>query len=339
MNTIEDRASDIGVVRRAFQMGADFEFRSTQDGTGFTFEGLGSTVDYGYTAEDKFGKFTEIIQAGAFDKSIQERGSFKNVSQRDDIGLYVNHGWQWGQVPLASRNAGTMRLRADPNLRVAADLDPARPDVQIVRSAVTRGELPEMSVGFNPVKDRSIWNADYTEVVRTEVKLKEISLTQIGCSDATSTSMRGVADYSELMRALTNGTMTKHDVGRLLTVAQTRFADLFDNMIEARLRDELNELLNPGPDGFVCVIDHTDNVVIYCVYGIGDDDQYQLGYTADADGNITLSTDAPIVVQSVTSYVPEPPEPRSAVFELRDREDAARFEMLRSVEPALLLSF
>ena len=93
-----------------------------------------------------------------------------------------------------------------------------------------------------------------------------------------------------------------------------------------------------GPS--VYVVDHTDNIVIYCCVGMGDDDMYQLSYEADADGNITLSSDAPIVVQPVTSYVPEPPETGAMAptdYSQRDREWSARLDLLIADKPRLLL--
>jgi hypothetical protein len=106
-------------------------------------------------------------------------------------------------------------------------------------------------------------------------------------------------------------------------------------------------------DADVYVMDHTDNVVIYCCMGTGDDDLYQLAYSADADGNITLSTDPPFVVQPVTSYVPEPVEtmetstvPNMASMDAgdtatrfadRDRADFLRVAMLENDKPNILL--
>jgi hypothetical protein len=152
--------------------------------------------------------------------------------------------------------------------------------------------------------------------------------------------------YTELLRSLSDASLTRDEYRRIATHMQHRFADLFNNMVEDRLRDELTELLGmegmsmDGEGPSVVIVDHTDNVVIYCCCGTGDDDMYQLAYEADADGNITLSSDAPIVVQPVTSYVPEPPEPSAMTptdYSQRDRDGFANLDLLIANKPRLLL--
>src|SRR5688500_9966700 len=97
----------------------DAEFRDNDDTGGWTFEGTASVVDHPYPVRDQFGEYTETIRAGAFNKTLRD--------SKAPISLYVNH--RHSDFPFAARNdkAKTLTLTADPNLRVGAELDPARP--------------------------------------------------------------------------------------------------------------------------------------------------------------------------------------------------------------------
>lgn len=185
-----------GFQRRTFTLN-DIELRDADD-DGWTFEGVACTVDHPYTVRDRFGEFTETIASGAFDRTLSNRNA--------RVSLYSNHAWQWGAVPFASRRAGTLELTADPHLRVKAQLDPARPDVQVLRSAIKRGEMTEMSIGFNDVKDGVVWADDYSARTVKEAALREVSIVDEGANDETSASIRSmlvdltrarVADFAE----------------------------------------------------------------------------------------------------------------------------------------------
>jgi HK97 family phage prohead protease len=199
---LSDRASFDGLIRRSYPI-TDFEFRD--DGpTGFTFEGVASVVDHPYPVRDQFGEYMETIRAGAYNKTLRD------MSQR--VSLYVNH--RHSDVPLATRGAGTLTATADPHLRVKANLDPARPDVQIVASAVRRGEMGEMSIGFTAVKSRDKWNADWTEVVRGEVALREISIVEAGAN--TGGTVASLRAFDEFMASLTDVEMTADEIERAI---------------------------------------------------------------------------------------------------------------------------
>lgn len=202
LREISDRASFDGIIHRSFPI-TDFEFRD--DGpTGFTFEGVASVVDHPYPVRDQFGEYTETIKAGAFNKTLRD-GSAR-------VSLYVNH--RHSDVPLATRSAGTLTVAADPHLRVKASLDPARPDVQIIASAIRRGEMGEMSIGFNAVKTRDKWNDDWTEVVRGEVALREASIVEAGANTGgTSASLRAFDDF---MASISDVDMTEDEIRRAI---------------------------------------------------------------------------------------------------------------------------
>jgi HK97 family phage prohead protease len=190
---------------------ADFEFRD--DGaSGFTFEGVASVVDAPYSVRDAYGEFTETITAGAFNKTLRD--------SKADVALFVNHDHQG--IPLATRGAKTLTLVADPHLRVTAELDPSRPDVQNIRSAVTRGEMRQMSIGFTVPKARDKWNDDMTEREIKEVNLIETSIVWRGANPLTTGVMRSL---DEFMASLTDIDMTEDEVRRAIAAFEARLPD------------------------------------------------------------------------------------------------------------------
>jgi phage head maturation protease len=115
---------------------------------------------------------------------------------------------------LATRGAGTLKISADPNLRVSATLDPARPDVQIIASALRRGEMRQMSIGFMAVKARDKWSQDMSEVVRTEVALREASIVEKGANTGgTDATIRAFDDF---MESLTDVDMSEAEIRRAI---------------------------------------------------------------------------------------------------------------------------
>ena len=167
----------VGVNVRSFEM-TEFDF-ADEGSNGFTFEGRASVVDTPYTVRDQYGTFEETIKRGGFTKTLSDGG---------DVALFVNHNQL--APPLATRAAGTLELAADPHLDVRAQLDPARPDVQILKSAVDRREMSQMSIGFRVPAQRDQWNEAMDERVITEVALVETSVVWQGASPTTTAAMR-----------------------------------------------------------------------------------------------------------------------------------------------------
>lgn len=233
--TIDERGT--GRQIRHYDL-TDFEFRDGGS-DGFTFEGVASVVDTPYTVRDAWGEFTETVAAGAFTKTLRD--------SKADVALFINHDHQG--IPLATRSAGSLRLVADPNLRVTADLDPARSDVQNLRSAVTRGEMRQMSIGFTVPKARDSWNDDMTERTIRELNLFETSVVWRGANPHTSSSMRS---FDDLLATLTDVEMTDDEVRRALAFFEARLpqsepVDPFaerDRMDRERL--ERKRLLRPA---------------------------------------------------------------------------------------------
>lgn len=220
--TITERIGSTDTIYRSYTI-ADFEFRDDTEGDGFTFEGVASVVDTPYTVRDRWGEFTETIRAGAFNKTLKD--------SKADVALFVNHQHQ--SVPLATRSAGTLNLSADPDLRVVASLDRERPSVLDVRSAVTRGEMRQMSIGFTVPKARDSWNDDMTVREISEVALMETSIVWKGANPHTSGSMRSLDDF---MASLDDVEMDADEIRRAITFFTERLP-VVDRTAEFAERD------------------------------------------------------------------------------------------------------
>lgn len=139
-----------------------------QDDGLVTFVGYASMFDREY---DVAGLFTEVVRRGAFTRTL---------SHERKIHFLANHGG----IPLASTQGGTLRLlEDDKGLAVAADLDMGSPWAQTVASAVRRGDMDEMSFGFQVVKDE--WDDEFTYRNLLEVKLFEVSTVPRGANPFT----------------------------------------------------------------------------------------------------------------------------------------------------------
>lgn len=140
----------------------DVELKAKPDGTGgnrLLFTGYASVIDQPYQMCDWAGDYEEVIQGGAFTKTLAE--------DPDDI-FCVNHDWD--AIPMARTTAGTVRLSVDSTgLPVEADLDPRRYDVFALQSAMEAGEMDAMSFAFYVV--RQMWSPDYSQRDILEIDL------------------------------------------------------------------------------------------------------------------------------------------------------------------------
>jgi hypothetical protein len=192
MMDIADRATSPRELRafdHALEMRADADDR-------LTFEGIASVVDTPYVVRDHFGEFAETIAPGAFNRTIK---------QKADVRLLVNHDG----VPLARTKSKTLSLAADPHLRAMASLDPANPTVQEIRSAMSRGDIDQMSIGFR-VKDQE-WSKDYTERIIREIELFDVSIVTFPASSTTSATVRSFDDF---LANIADLDLTEDDVRR-----------------------------------------------------------------------------------------------------------------------------
>jgi HK97 family phage prohead protease len=175
LRELSDRAS---LAREVRAVSTEFEVRAEDDGK-VTFDGVASVVDTPYQVRDMFGEFEETIAKGAFRKTLAEKS---------DVRLLVNHEG----VPLARTKSKTLKLSASPDLRAVADLDASNPDVQRIQSAMSRGDLDQMSIGMRV--HRQEWNEDYTQRTIREAELFDVSVVTYPASPTTTASLRSVDD-------------------------------------------------------------------------------------------------------------------------------------------------
>jgi HK97 family phage prohead protease len=153
------------------------------DAKGLTFEGYAAV--FGSVAQ--LGPFRERIASGAFRKTINDGA---------DVRFLVEHEG----VPLARTKSGTLRLVEDERgLRVAAVLDPRNPKVQELRSAVSRGDLDQMSFAFASVDD--VWDEGGELPLRTlrEVKLFDVSAVAYPAYEETTAQLRSATRHLETL--------------------------------------------------------------------------------------------------------------------------------------------
>lgn len=120
--------------------------------------------------------FIEYVRRGAFTKTLNDGA---------DVRLLVDHEG----VPLARTKSGTLKLSEDERgLLVEAELDPANPDAQRVLSAMSRGDLSQMSFAFRTIKDS--WNREMSIRELKEVQLFDVSVVTFPAYEETSAELR-----------------------------------------------------------------------------------------------------------------------------------------------------
>lgn len=308
---IAERAARTERETRSFTV-ADLELRDATDG--FTFEGVASVVNTGYHVRDQWGEYTETILPGAFNRTLK---------QKADVRLLVNHSG----VPLARSKSGTLKLAADPNLRATATLDPSNPTVQEIRSAMNRGDLDQMSIGFR-VRDEE-WSSDYTQRSIKEIELFDVSVVTYPASPTTTASLRS---FDAFIAGIRDVDMTKDQMRRAVRSLHRRFADVWNEEVESWLELALKARFVTTPLAMVEVEDFNDQQVVFCMYGTETDGYWQLGYSLGSDNTVTLDDADPIEVNEVVSYVPI----RSInAFEQRDRAEREALERKIAARPPL----
>jgi HK97 family phage prohead protease len=136
-----------------------------------------------YEMEDSFGPWVESTVRGFATKTIQDGC---------DTAFLVNHTG----VSMARTKAGTLSLdERNDGLFYEGQLNPVRPDVQILRAAVQDGAVDESSFAFRVVRQK--WSDDYTRRWIQEINLDkgDVSPVNYGANPHT-------ADAPLAMRAL-----------------------------------------------------------------------------------------------------------------------------------------
>lgn len=220
----EARANPAGTEYRDYAV-TGLEVRADDERADFTFEGVASVVDTPYVVRDVFGEFEETIEAKAIEHALRDKG---------DVSLYINH--RWDDIPLATRNSNTLTLKALPDLGVSATLDRQRDDAKRLRSAVTRGQMNQMSIGFRVPADKGsqTWNDDYTQRTIHRLTLKEVSVVKEGANPYTSASMRSIDD---IVAALDN----EDEIRRVIAHLESKLSPIpsFDASTYVVLRQQL----------------------------------------------------------------------------------------------------
>jgi len=138
--------------------------------TAVRFSGYASATASAYRVGGQHG-WDEIIERGAFGKTL---------SESDDVRLLFDHDG----IPMARSRSGTLSIEEDERgLMCSAELDLASPQVQSVASALRRGDLDEMSIGF--IVHRQEWNEDYTTRSIRELQLFDVSVVTYPANPAT----------------------------------------------------------------------------------------------------------------------------------------------------------
>jgi HK97 family phage prohead protease len=187
------RKGTIEVRNRPF---AGAEIREAPDGSGgklLRFTGYASVTEAPYEMGDMLGDYTEVIRRGAFAKTLGEGA---------DVPFKVNHAG----LTLARTKSGTMRLSEDSTgLHVEADLDPRAPSVLDLQVAMERGDVDEMSFGFQVTRQE--WSPDWTQRDITEVNLNkgDVSAVNYGANPATAGASLRSREAAEVLRELRSG--------------------------------------------------------------------------------------------------------------------------------------
>lgn len=193
------------------------ELRAKPDGTGgdtLTFTGYACVTEQGYEIEDWLGPYTEVVRQGAFTKTLSEGA---------DVPFLVNHAG----LTLARTKSGTLRLAEDETgLHTEADLDPASPHVQALRSAMDRGDVDEMSFGFWVTRQQ--WSPDFDQRDILEVRLHkgDVSVVNYGANPNTAGAQLNARDVA----------------GQLDRLSAAERRDVFD-----RLATEFQAAAEPTP--------------------------------------------------------------------------------------------
>lgn len=153
-----------------------------RDGKQFVhLSGYASTVNESYEMYDMFGPYTEIVDGGAFDRTLRAD---------PDVSFLVNHRG----LTMARTANGTLELSVDDQgLASDAYLNPSRTDVRDLVAAIEDGDITEMSFAFQIV--RGSWSPDYEEYRILEVDLDrgDVSAVNYGANPNTSIAARMAA--------------------------------------------------------------------------------------------------------------------------------------------------
>jgi HK97 family phage prohead protease len=144
----------------------------------------GYAAVYNSESDLLYGFFREVIRPGAFDNSI-----------KNDIRALWNHN---SAYVLGRSTSGTLNIRSDAK-GLYFEVDP--PDTQWAKdlcTSVQRGDINQMSFGFETIQDNWQSLEDGTEMRELlEVNLHEVSVVTFPAYQATSAGMRSLETEDE----------------------------------------------------------------------------------------------------------------------------------------------
>ncbi len=150
--------------QRRQRIPAEFEFRANPSGASgqtFSFTGFAATFEQPFDMWDAWGDpYSEVLAATACTRTL---------ANLCDTQFLIGH--DTGGIPLARTKSGTMTLSAESTglLTHVPALDGRSPQVQSLASAMERGDMDEMSIGFIALGQS--WSPDYMERRITEISL------------------------------------------------------------------------------------------------------------------------------------------------------------------------
>lgn len=212
------------------------EFEVREETNGMRFTGYAAL----FNSESEPLPFTEVIEAGAFKRSIDSR---------NDIKLLWNHNTS---DVLGSTRAKTMKLYEDERgLRVEADL----PNTTLGRDAaelLRRGDVDSMSFGFSVPSGGDEWSSDGKMRTLKSVRLHEVSIVAFPAYSETAgtTSVRAleaVAQRAEVSEDELADAMLKIEEGKTLTTDEGNLLTKVINSL-SEIEEQETELVEDNGD-------------------------------------------------------------------------------------------
>jgi HK97 family phage prohead protease len=152
--------------------------------------GHASVVEVPYEMWDDHGPYMEIIDRGAFDKTL---------ASNPDVAFLVNHRG----VTMARSTNDSLRLEMDDvGLRVTAWLNPKRQDVSDLVTAVQDRDITEMSFAFMLGDDGGVWSPDFEtfRIREADIDRGDVSAVTYGANPYTDVAARSREILADLDR-------------------------------------------------------------------------------------------------------------------------------------------
>ena len=191
MHDLSTRATLTGAPERR-SYAAEYQVRGIANSK-VELTGYASVFDAGYSMQDGFGDYTEIVRRGAFATTL---------GTTPDVAYLTNHAG----LTMARTLSGSLRLAEDrTGLHTVATVNIARGDVRDLVTAIEDGDVDQMSFGFRVVQQE--WSPDFGQRSMLELDLHrgDVSAVNFGASPTTSvsTSTSGSSSLLDLVLDLT----------------------------------------------------------------------------------------------------------------------------------------